>query len=33
MSNDDSEIIINFVDDTRAQCDGPHEVSIRLTKL
>lgn len=30
--NDDSEIIINFVDDTRAQCDGPYEVAIRLTK-
>lgn len=32
-SDDDSELIINFVDDTRGQCTGPHEVQIRLTKL
>ena len=35
LSGDDSELIINFVDDIRAQCPGgpPHEVQIRLTKL
>lgn len=33
VEDDDSTIVINFVDDTRAQCDGPHEVSIRLTKI
>ncbi len=30
---DDSEILITFVDDVRGQCDGPHEVTIRLTKM
>jgi len=30
---DDSELIINFIDDTRGQCDGPHEVSIKLSKI
>lgn len=32
-SGDDSELIINFVDDTRGQCTGPHEVQIKLTKI
>lgn len=32
-AGDDSEIVINFVDDTRAQCEGQaYEVAIRLTK-
>lgn len=30
---DDSELIINFVDDTRGQCGGAVEVQIKLTKL
>jgi hypothetical protein len=31
---DDSEIIINFVDDVRGQCEGvAYEVQIKLTKL
>jgi len=31
--DDDSTIVINFVDDTRGQCQAPVEVSIRLTKI
>ncbi|WP_396636932.1 hypothetical protein [Maribacter sp. R77961] len=31
--DDDSTIVINFVDDTRGQCQPPVEVAIRLTKI
>jgi len=31
--DDDSTIVINFVDDTRGQCQAPVEVAIRLTKI
>lgn len=32
-ASDDSELVINFVDDTRGQCQAPVEVQIKLTKL